>query len=213
VAACNGTTLRLTVQNGAVPGNPFQEYWYEIARKIWHGPHTFPASMIAQWNNTFVMTAQSDTTANLYQSDSVQSTTSSFTEPVGIGGPMSFTWYTSFMPDSQLMVYGNLNETTAKVAYGVGNPMFTVSCNNPDGAIFDTTTISNVGTVSVWGTMIWGSSLWGGTGSSLGTRKVNWHGPIVFDRIQMKITGTSAQGIKLGDAYFRYEPLGYTLNV
>ena len=54
-AACNGSVLRASVQ---AFGQPWVEYWYDLVRKIWSGPHTFPSSMIDVWDEAFVLVPQ-----------------------------------------------------------------------------------------------------------------------------------------------------------
>ena len=69
-AAATAKTIRVSVENGAKVGNPLEEYWYDMARKVFHGPHTSVASLIQPWNDEFLMTF-SGTTATLWVSPAV----------------------------------------------------------------------------------------------------------------------------------------------
>ena len=129
VAACNGNVLRISSQNGAALGNPQQEYWLDFARALWTGPHTFPASLIQPYLNTFVMTPIG-VTAKLFVSDVVQTLTSTFTEN---GVALSWTYFSSFMPDTDQMCENNLLETTLYMQLAIGGAAVVVAALDPDG--------------------------------------------------------------------------------
>jgi hypothetical protein len=46
-AAFNKNIYRVSVQNGAIDGQPVQEWWYHFSLGIFTGPHDFPAAIIA----------------------------------------------------------------------------------------------------------------------------------------------------------------------
>jgi hypothetical protein len=57
-----------------------QEYWYDVKRKGWTGPHTFPQNLILPYNSTFIEFSNSFA-PGIWQSDVVQSASSTFEEP------------------------------------------------------------------------------------------------------------------------------------
>ena len=78
--AANSDTLRWTVQNGYKVGSPYEDYWYDIGRKAWHGPHTSTASLLQPYGpDSFVMTFVG-TNANLFVQPSVPVLTSTYVE-------------------------------------------------------------------------------------------------------------------------------------
>jgi len=107
-AAANGNNIRLTTQNGNISSNPTYEYWYNISRKIWHGPHTFPAALIQPWMGTFVL-VPTVLESTLWQSDAVQSLSSTFTEN---GTQMVWAAQTSLLPDTDSMTNVCITETS-----------------------------------------------------------------------------------------------------
>src|SRR5208282_2409924 len=78
-AAATATVFRVTVNNNNVPGDPYQEYWFDLVRGVWSGPHTFPFRLIQSWANTFIGTPMG-ITGQLWQSDAIQSSTSTYIE-------------------------------------------------------------------------------------------------------------------------------------
>ena len=205
VATCGGNVLRISTQNGHALGTPFQEYWYDIARQIWTGPHTFPASMIQPYNNSFVV-APVGVTGKLFMSDVVQSSSSVFTEN---GNLLSYTWATALLPDTDQMCENAMIETTIYMALDAGGGDVVVRATDQDGTIIDTVTIALAGASTIWGGFQWGQALWGGARSALYPRRVNWSIPIVFRRLSLSAAGTCTTEFKIGRTHMRYEQLGY----
>lgn len=78
--AANSDTLRWTVQNGYKTGSPQEDYWYDIGRKAWHGPHTSTASLLAPYGaDSFALTFIG-TNANLFTQSTIPVTTSTYVE-------------------------------------------------------------------------------------------------------------------------------------
>lgn len=204
-AACNANVLRFSLQNGFATGSPNQEWWLHLTRGVWSGPHTLAASLIQPYNNSFIKTAIG-VNANLFQSDAVQSSTSTFVEN---GTQMTFSWQTSMMPDPKAMAEYALAETTINMALAAGIDPFTVTAGDQEGAIYDTVQVAASGAATIWGAFTWGQALWQGAANSLYPRRISWTIPIVFRRIFFAVMGNCASGVKIGDAFFRYQTLKY----
>lgn len=203
-AACNTNIIRVQVQNGFATGSPSQEWWLHLSRGVWSGPHTFASSLIQPYSNTFIKTAIG-VDAKLFQSDPVQSVTSTYVEN---GTQMTFAWQTSMMPDPEQMAEFALGETTINMALA---PSITVSVSAGDqeGALYDTVAVVATGTPTIWGAFTWGQALWQGAANALYPRPINWAIPIVFRRLFLGATGSCASGVKIGDAFLRLQKLGY----
>lgn len=205
-AACNSNVFRVSVQNDDAIGSPTQEYWYDIARKQWSGPHDFPASLIQPYGNTFIMAPHS-VTGKLFQSDIVQSTVSTFVEN---GTQMTFYWATSILPDTQQMAENSMVETTIKMALAASvDILFTAFDQN--GSLLDSITLLTTQKGSQWGHFTWGVDLWQGAANILAPRQLAWHYPIVSQRLGIGVFGNCAAGIKIGDLFMRMEQLGYMM--
>lgn len=204
-ASCNQNVLRVSVQNGNAAGAPNQEWWYDISRSKWSGPHTFPASMIAAWNNTFV-TCPIGVLASLWESDVTQSSTSTFVEN---GQQMTFNFATSMLPDPQQMAYFAMVETTVNLQLVSGQPTITAFALDQNSVVLNTFTITVSAAGTIWGQFQWGHALWGGAAFNLFPRALEWNAPIVFRRMQLQVIGTCIAGFKIGDIFMRYQKLGY----
>lgn len=205
-ASCGGNVLRVSTTNGLALGAPNEEYWYDFARKIWTGPHTFAASLIKPWSNTFIKTPLG-VVAALFQSDVVQSSTSTYVEN---SNALTYTYRTSFLPDTDRMAQNAMQETTIYMALPAGGSDVSVTAADQNGTIFDTVEITPAAP-TLWGQFLWGQALWQGQASALAPRPVHWTQPIVFQRVNLAVSGSSADGFKIGRAHMRYEELGYLI--
>lgn len=203
-AAYNGGVYRIQVQNGNAVGNPQQQWWLDFVRGIWSGPHTQAASLMAPSANTFIVTLQG-AGAKLFESDQVQSSTSTYVEN---GAQLGFNWSTAMLPDTDQMAEVALVQSTLHMALASGINT-TVNFQDQDGTIIDTVTIAPTGSSTIWGAFQWGQALWQGTKNALYPRRLDWHFPIVFRRGQIVAFGTSAPGVKIGRLHMRYQVLGY----
>lgn len=216
-AAGNTDQLRISVQNGAIAGQPFQEWWYDLVDQVWTGPHTFPATSIAAWRSTFLM-APAGVTASLWESDPYPGAGSGFEEN---GTPLTFTYQTPLLPDNKQMKENGCNEATIAALIPFAKT-FAISAYDEAGNLLDSVSImapsgGPAGSQSsLWGSMVWGTSLWGATGSpaTIGTYRqwpIPWHRELVFKQMTVAVTGTSQFGVILSALRLRYAILGYLM--
>ncbi len=203
-ATANANVIRISVKNGGVAGSPIQEYWYHLTRQCWSGPHTLPASCIQPYKGTFIEAA-AGVDHKLFQSDAAQSSTSTYVEN---GTQTTFAWQTAMLPDTQQMCENNILESTINMALSSGITV-TVSALDQDGSVFATVTITPTGSTTLWGGFLWGQANWLGAANALYPRELQWSEPIVFRRLALSVAGDCGSGYLVGDAFLRYEQLGY----
>ena len=203
-AAFNGGVYRIQVQNGAAVGNPQQEWWYDFVRECWSGPHTTKVSMIEPYLNTFLCTMQG-VNGTLFQSDQVQSSTSTYVEN---GTQLTYAFQTAMLPDTDQMAECAIVESTLHAALVTSNPL-TVNAQDQNGTVLDTVTVAATGSSTIWGAFQWGQALWQGAANALYPRALNWHFPLVFRRMALSVMGNCASGLKIGRLHLRYQVLGY----
>jgi hypothetical protein len=204
-SVCNGTVLRIAFQNALVSGNPTQEYWYDLVRGVWSGPHSISSSCASPYNGTFIISPQG-IIGSLWQSDSVQSASSTFIEN---GTQLGWTYQTSMLPDDGGMSEKYLSETTLALASPPGSQTINVLAADENGVTYDATTIALSAGSALWGSATWGSFLWGGATVGLRPYKVSWDQPIVFRRMSVVAAGNSGLGLRVGDLFMRIADLGY----
>ena len=204
-AAANVEVVRISTQN-ALNNNTYEEYWYDVDLKIWTGPHTFPASLIQPWSNTFIMHPQG-LAAGIWQSDPVPGSTSSYTEN---GTALQFTYQTTLSPDNGDMAMNSMVETAISAALP-GGYILTAALLDETSSPLNVVSIQTTGVATVWDGFNWGAANWAGGTNSLQQYRVPWTQPLVFKQSFFKLTGFSQSGVILGNNYFRYEKLRYLL--
>lgn len=202
-AASNGNLIRLSVKNGVAPGQPNEEYWLDTARQCWSGPHTFPASQIEPYNNTFII-APTAVLGSLWQSDPEVNVNSVFTEN---GTPLNFVYATTVFPDLETMSQYCVVETTISMALVPGAQVGIQALDQNKG-VFDSLILQG-GQQSKWGGLIWGADIWGGAVDTYSPKVVPWSKPLVFRKMSIAVSGRSIVGFKIGDTRLRYQVLGY----
>lgn len=208
-AACNANTYRVSLTYAIATGDVSKEFWYDIGRAQWCGPHTFPASTIQPYSNTFIITPVG-IEGSLWRSDSVQNSGSVFIENLV---QLTFGYSTAVLPDNQAMNENNILESTINIAGSVDSTNYTLQAINSDDAVLATTTLSVQSTVSRWGSFTWGVDTWSVSVTGLTPIPVNWPIPVVFRKVRYYLSGFSYSGFKIGDTFIRYEQLGYLQQV
>lgn len=204
-AAYNMGIIRISLQNGSNPGNPQEEYWYDVSRSLWNGPHSFPASLIEPYSNTFIV-APEGVGGKLFQSDVLQTSVSTYVEN---GTQLSFLYKTPLLPNTGQMADNSIIETAIDMALSAATPAVTVSAIDHDGSVLGSTLFKSPTSPTLWGAFTWGDALWSGAANSLRPRRIDWPNPIVADQFYIQVTGNSSAGVALSKMYFRYEILGY----
>ncbi len=189
-AAYNVGVYRVSVQNGLVMGEPYQEYWLDIPRGIWHGPHTFPSRLIQPWRNSFVV-APVAIPASLWVSDAYATTNSNYTEN---GTLLSWETETVLLPDNQAVAMNAMVEANLTGAM-TSSDLFVVIAFDEDGGVLDTISV-----------------LPGVNPTKLRERGLFWSEPIIFKQMSISVAGNSTAATRIGNHYMRHEILGYSID-
>ncbi len=215
-AAFNQNTLRVSVQNGASATQDFQEYWLDFTLKAWSGPHTCPHSTISAYTPPAGSNFAGDgflgglvgVNGSLWSSTTIPRQNSSYTEN---GIDLSWTWRTCLLPDNQVMLENDLNETAAGLVMPAQQAV-TVICADESGAILGTIYLTGPNlSASVWGAFVWGGSVWGAQSGWFRQYALNWSEPLVFKQMTVQFSGASQGGFAIGNLYMRYQVLNYLL--
>lgn len=188
-AAANVGVLRITVQNGDAEGEPYEEYWFDIARTAWHGPHTFPSRLIQPWRSSFVL-APIGLPGSLWQSDAFATAASIYIENEVV---LDWTMETVLLPDNNQMAMNAVVESNLMSAMD-SDDVLAVSALDEDAQLLDAISV-----------------LPGQLSSRFRQRGLYWSEPLIFKQMSVRIAGESNGAVKIGNLYLRYEILGYTL--
>lgn len=205
-AAATANVLRISAQNGAAVNSPNQEYWFDIPGKMWSGPHSFPASLIQPWGNTFVVHPVA-VTATIFQSDVKVTSTSAFVEN---GAQLSWQMKSCLSPDNGSAAENALIESTITAALPSGYNL-TVSFFDEQNSNLNTVGVLSGGSATMWGAFNWDNASWAGVLALPQQYRIPWTQPIVYKQGFLSLRGSSAAGVEIGNSYFRFQELGYTL--
>lgn len=204
-AAANNDLLRISCQRGDTDAQPWREYWYDLTRLIWSGPHTFPARCMAGWRTDFLK-APVDADATLWNAASqADLATASYVEN---GTPLSWMFQPSPLPDTGGIAENMMVETMVAMAIP-GNITIVVTAQDIDGSQLANLALTAQGTSSLWGTMVWGVDVWGGPQTQFFQHQLLWGQPLIFKQLSLIMQGASAAGLRIGNTYLRYQVLGY----
>lgn len=211
-AAYNNDVYRITVQNGKALGTPWQEWWYDFARGLWTGPHTFTASLIHAYSHvsgdthaSFIV-APRDVQASLWDSHSTPALDSTYVEN---GEQLTWEWTTTSLPDTFQMAESANIELTINMSLIPGVVDVAVSAIDEDGTILSTAAITPTGSATVWGAFTWGAALWRGALNNFKPRQAKWDTPLTFRWLTISATGESVADYAIGNMFYRFEILGY----
>ena len=210
-AAYNQNVLRISVQNGSLNGQPYQEWWYHFTRGLWTGPHSFPAGMITSYNNdainTFIMAPQG-IASSLWRSDAVPNLNSTYVEN---GAAMSFAYQTSLLPDNQSAAMNQVVESTQAFALPSAG-LISVYALDEAGLQLGLVILTGSGALgTVWGQFTWGGAPWGSAAGAFRQMRHKWTQPLVFKQMALRIVGQSMSGFVLGNIYAEYQILRYLI--
>lgn len=205
-AACNAKYYRVSLmtQYGLQ-----WEFWLDLTRQVWTGPHTFPANMIAPYENTFIL-APMAVPNSLWQSDWLQNSGSTFVEA---GVQLTWAWQTSLLElknvqqnevHETIIKFSSATGASALMADEGGNTIADANGSNPAIATLPASSVP-----VNWSAASWQGSVLYGQGYALSPVQVAWPGPITFARACLQLTGISDNVTRIGALSMHVEQTGY----
>ena len=204
-AACNADVIRISLQNAQIYGTPWQEYWFDLPRKVWSGPHTFPSTAIDVHGNDFICAPQG-VPAALFTSQTVATAGTSVVEN---GAALQWVWQTAVLADNEQMAQSEITEMQLKMSQSASTPQVYVTAVDENDQVLGLSIYNFSGTQSGWGSAYWGQSVWGGFSANLSPRAIGFPTPVVYNRLAIRAAGASSLGFKIGDMLIRRRTLGY----
>lgn len=204
-ATCTAEVIRISVYNSHIANTPLQDYWYDLVRGVWSGPHTFPGATLDIWQNNFVVTTPGQ--GAIYMGAVVPTPTSGVIEN---GSALSWVWQTGMLPDNGQMAASEITEMQIKTSAVSGTPTILVIAQDGDGNPYASTTYTfSVTTGALFDSAIFDKDVFGGAFSALAPRRIGFSVPVVYNRLAINVTGRSSIGFQIGDMFIRERVLGY----
>jgi len=215
---CGQTTIRGSGQ--------FVDYWFDEHKRRWTGPHTFTYDCASSIGGSFVLSS-ANIPGQLIGSDPNQGVSSVYTD---LNSLVPFILQSSTFPKQGDEEMKQVAESTIELAATGGSVTYTIDAQNSQGQLMGRVVI--VVGLAVWGGSTWGGTTWGaspvwgggalwgappvGSGLLWGqgqaipvTYPVQWAAALVFDKMQLQITGIASANVGIGTFFARYQKTGY----
>lgn len=213
-AGFQGNVYRVSVPTTSPNGNVVNDYWFDLHRLRWNGPHTFSYDCVSMVSGaasgTYFLLSSAANPGALYQSLSQpQPGITPVYNDLGVALPI--TMQSSSFPKTGKMTMKQIIECTMELsAVGAANT-YNVTALNPRGNTVGSAALTTANIGNTWGSNIWGSNLWTPAVSVPYVYLIPWSGPVVFEKLIINIQTTAINALSIGTIYARYQDCGYTL--
>lgn len=204
-ASYTNNIYRISVQNGHANGNPFEEYWFDMRKNGFTGPHTFVQSMSTPYNKTAICFSNTITPA-LFTSDVIESGTSTFVEN---SSALTFKVVTAPMADNGTIYENSAVLSVIDMQLPQVAQSYTFVASDTNHGVLSTAAVATNATGAIWNGFTWGVGVWTAVTYGLERYNIPWTTPLVFSRMVWQITGNSIGGLKIGKLTIGYQPLKY----
>jgi len=201
---------RITVTNGATAGNPTSEYWFDVNKKVWTGPHTFPCTAVQPYSSggTFLVVPTA-AAASIWRSDAIPNYNSVYIEN---GAQLTCSYQTALLPDSGHLSYNRVNKMTLSMSLS-SSASANVTVTDDNGYSLATTSFNGEGPLpTLWGYSTWGGGYWGSGVGALRQYALRFPNPLFFRQAYVSVTFSATSSLNIGNLYAQLQPLGYFAN-
>lgn len=207
-ASFSGNIYRVCVPTLIQGAQQTNDYWYDIRRKRWTGPHTFVYDCAAQFGNNFVLSG-AGAGAKLFVSQSIPTAGSVYADN---GTQLTSHLRSSTFPKTGRMAQIQVIESTQELASSGASVNYNVTALDDQNNTLNSTFVMTPVTGITWGGgAIWGNgSVWSSSAKIPHVYNVNWTQPLVFQKMAVDITGASSNSLLIGTFFARYQDTGYT---
>ncbi len=205
-AAYNSDVYRISVQNTNATNSPWQEYWYDIGKEIWTGPHTCQQDIALPYGSGFICFSHLHS-ATMYSSYTTQVSGVSFTE---YGSALQWYFITAPIGEDDSMYVNSVNVTTINMAFTSASPNVTCTASDESSGFLATASVAPPAIYApIWGSVTWGSFIWGSVQYGMRPHLIPWTNPIVFTKMVFQATALSSLGFKVSNLRIMVQLVDY----
>lgn len=182
------------------------DYWYDIRRKRWTGPHTFIYDCAAQYGNAFLLSSASQGGA-FFISTTIPNSTSVYNDA---GDSFLSHLRSANFPKTGQMAEVQVVESTIELASSGLAANFNLTALGDQGSTLGTCFVQTPPSGSVWGSFIWGQANWSSNASIPRVWTIPWPQALVFQKMSIDVSVTPVNETQIGTFFARYQNTGYT---
>jgi len=205
-AGYSGGVYRICMDTIVSGQNITGDYWFDIQRRRWNGPHTLNVDCMAQIGNYFVI-SHANMGAVLLKSELTASATSVYTDN---GAAISCVMESCTMPKDGNMAEKQIVESTLELSTSGSRSVYQITALDDQRNPMDSTTITVNTPNSLWGAFVWGVGSWSSSLNIPTVYTINWNVPLVFQKMALLINVTGQNNLTIGTFFARYQETGYT---
>jgi hypothetical protein len=207
-ASFSGNIFRVCVATIIQGTQQTNDYWYDIRRKRWTGPHTFTYDCIAEFGNNFVVSGI-DHGAALFVSQSIPAIGSVYTDN---GVQLTSHIRSSSFPKTGHMAEVQVIESTQEFASSGTAVLYNITALDDQNNTLNSCFVKTPAVGITWGggAMWGGGALWSSSSIIPHVYTIPWTAPLVFQKMAVDIMATSANSLSIGTFFARYQDTGYT---
>jgi hypothetical protein len=205
-AAFAGNIFRVCVPTLIQGQQQTNDYWYDIRRKRWTGPHTFPYDCAAQYGSAFVLSSAAQGAA-LFISTTIPTSNSVYNDA---GVQLTSHVRSSTFPKTQRMTEIQVIESTIELSSSGQSVNYNITALDDQGSTLGATFVQTKQTGAIWGSFLWGAANWSSNVNVPHVYTIAWPKPLVFQKMALDVLATSSNSLSIGTFFARYQETGYT---
>ena len=204
--AFSGNIYRVCVPTSIQGVQQTNDYWHDVRRHRWTGPHTFTYDCASPFGNNFILSG-ADSGAKLFLSQSIPLPTSVYNDN---GSQLISRLRSSSFPKTQHMAQLQVVESTVELSSSGGSVNYNITALDDQNNTLNSVFVMTPAAGAVWGAFLWGGALWASSVKIPHVYTIPWTVPLNFQKMSIDITATSANALSIGTFFARYQDTGYT---
>lgn len=204
-AAFAGNVYRVCVPTLLAGSNQTNDYWFDLRRMRWNGPHSFVYDCIAQYGSNYIVSSAAQGAA-LFISTSTPTSNPSYSDA---GSTYQCHLRSATFPKNNRMTQLQVVESNIELSSPTAAVNFNITALNEKNATLGTTSLTKQGSGSIWGAFTWGVGMWTAVNPVPDVNPIAWPQPIVFAKVALDVYVQSGNAFQIGTFYARYQDTGY----
>lgn len=213
-AGFQGNIYRICVPTVTPAGAQKSDFWFDLHRRRWNGPHTFSYDCVSMptspVSGSFFVLSSADNPGALYRS--LTQPQSGITLVYNDAGNAIMTNLTSSsLPKTGHMAEKQVIESTIELSSVGVAVTYNITAYDDRSRTVGSTSVTTANVGGTWGSFVWGSGVtWASTSNVPFTYTIPWSAPVVFKKFVLNIQATATNSLSIGTFFARYQDCGYT---
>jgi hypothetical protein len=207
-ASFSGNIYRVCLATSIQGVAQTNDYWYDIRRKRWNGPHSFSYDCASQFGNGFILSGAAHGAA-LFEGPSLNTPSSVYSDN---GTAIQVHLRSSTFPKTQQMAEVQVVESTIEFAASGASVNYSITGLDDQGNTIDATFVATPAAGITWGGgAVWGGgAIWTSAQAIPHVYNIPWTVPLVFQKMALDVMAPASSGVSIGTFFARYQNTGYT---